>query len=473
MKTQRMISLFSDAPPPEAEASPFLVSLLLHGIIIGAIYVVVTHLPKVVELSPPLRYTVRLLNLEQPRPPAHRLVDPGSAQAGAQVVASPLAPGGRPSAASGPRAMALRIPASQTIVQPDLPPTLLAHNIPIPAVLLWSPENTPAPKLIPPPPAYAAAQPVRPSIEIPNHEQQMADIKISATVFNTQAPSLPPSTTTPLVVKGPEAISQTPQTASKPLGPATPARVMAVSNLELQNGTTALPMVNETAPASVLNVLKAGAGEAPTNGGGNPSSNAGGNGHGLDQGGTSNQSVATVTGGNGGSNVGQGTGPNADAGTGDSGIRRISQPKDGQFGVVVVGTSVDDDDPEITELWSGRLAYSVYLHVGTEKNWILQYSLPRAGDTASAGQAMSLLAPWPYYMERPNTLSSEESDTILVHGFVNSTGRFEKLAVLVPQAFSDGKLLLSSLQQWQFRPAKQNGLSTAVEVLLIIPVADE
>ena len=43
--------------------------------------------------------------------------------------------------------------------------------------------------------------------------------------------------------------------------------------------------------------------------------------------------------------------------------------------------------PKPQEVWKGRLAYSVYLHVGLEKSWILQYSLPRAADSATAGSA--------------------------------------------------------------------------------------
>jgi len=60
-------------------------------------------------------------------------------------------------------------------------------------------------------------------------------------------------------------------------------------------------------------------------------------------------------------------------------------------------------------------------------------------------------------------------DAIMVHGFVNTAGRFENLAVIFPNGLAEARFLLHALQQWQFRPAIQNGQPTAVEVLLIIP----
>jgi hypothetical protein len=57
----------------------------------------------------------------------------------------------------------------------------------------------------------------------------------------------------------------------------------------------------------------------------------------------------------------------------------------------------------------------------------------------------------------------------MVHGFVNSAGKFETLTVLFPEGFSRAQFVLAALQQWQFRPAAQDGQPARVEVLLIIP----
>jgi hypothetical protein len=77
-------------------------------------------------------------------------------------------------------------------------------------------------------------------------------------------------------------------------------------------------------------------------------------------------------------------------------------------------------------------------------------------------------------MIRPHLNPSDfNSDAIMVHGFVNLAGRFERLAMVFPTEFAQAKFVLSTLQQWQFRAARQNGLIAAVEILLIIPEETE
>jgi hypothetical protein len=119
------------------------------------------------------------------------------------------------------------------------------------------------------------------------------------------------------------------------------------------------------------------------------------------------------------------------------------------------------------------LAYTVYLHVGVTKNWILQYSLPRTQAAASAGSVDHLEAPWPYDITRPSIDADTNADAIMVHGFVNALGKFEQLSIIFPTELAETKFLLHVLQQWQFRPAMQTGQATPVEVLLIIPAAAE
>jgi len=102
------------------------------------------------------------------------------------------------------------------------------------------------------------------------------------------------------------------------------------------------------------------------------------------------------------------------------------------------------------------------------KSWILQYALPRLEDAASTGGRLE--APWPYDIMRPNLDTSEmDTDAVILHGFVNKDGRFEKLAVVFPERFVETPMMLNALNQWQFRPAKQNGQAAPVEVLLIVP----
>ncbi len=136
----------------------------------------------------------------------------------------------------------------------------------------------------------------------------------------------------------------------------------------------------------------------------------------------------------------------------------------------MVGASLEEKYPEMSAVWNDRVAYTVYLHVGLAKSWILQYSLPRAGDAAVGGNVTRLEAPWPYNIVRPNIAPDAiNSDALLVHGYVNQAGRFESLAIAFPPQFPEAQFVLDSLKQWQFRPASQNGQTERVEVLLIIP----
>jgi hypothetical protein len=163
-----------------------------------------------------------------------------------------------------------------------------------------------------------------------------------------------------------------------------------------------------------------------------------------------------------------GSGP---GGGGDGAVSHIRQRKDGSFGVVVVGSAVEETYPEAAGVWSGRLAYTVYLHVGLAKNWILEYSLPRSATASINGTATRPDAPWPYDIVRPELAAGDgTADAVLVHGMVNTSGRFEQLGIVFPVQFAQTRFLLSALEQWQFRPAVENGQVAPVEVLLIIPL---
>jgi hypothetical protein len=157
----------------------------------------------------------------------------------------------------------------------------------------------------------------------------------------------------------------------------------------------------------------------------------------------------------------------------DAPTSHFALAKDGQFGAVVVGATIQDQYPEVSGMWGGRLAYTVYLHVGLEKSWTLQYSIPRAAETEAGGNTPRLEAPWPYNIVRPNLAAGAiNADALMVHGFVNEAGRFESLAVAFPPEFPQAQYVLSALAQWQFRPAAENGHPAKVEIVLIIPEVD-
>lgn len=479
--SSRMITLFADPPRSSRGPSSFAVSILLHGVAIGLVSIALRHMPRVDDRLTAERYTVRLMELRWTEPQKRRAGQSGVTYPAPNSGARAVLPGGSPAPPSSPQELAPLVPAHQTLVQPDVAPdVLLPKEIPIPSVLVWSPQSSQIKKLVPPPPQEATVAKIRPSFDRPNHEVNLADVRISPTDFVTETPALLPSTTSPLVVRGPELTKQVPETASRPLGQPTPARVLSLSDVQVQEGIIALPPANQTAPASTSGALGSGqtqssspAGNGSSQAGnGNPASKQNGIGAGL---GAGDQGEKTVAAGGGGAQTGAATGPNqgSDAGSGlgsEPSVTRIALPKDGKFGVVVVGSSLAEKYPETVGLWGGRMAYTVYLHVGSGKSWILQYSLPRAVVAAAAGNINRPEAPWPYDMLRPNLAPGDlNADAIMVHGFVNLAGRFEKLAILFPPDFTQAKFVLDALQQWHFRPGMENGQIATVEVLLIIP----
>jgi hypothetical protein len=324
---------------------------------------------------------------------------------------------------------------------------------------------------------------VRPSLAPPNEEVRVSDLKLSSSEFDTKAPMPVPSKTSPINVQSTATTQQIPQTASKDSGRATPASVISASNIQLQEGTATLPMVNEVAPAVYTGGLSAGqlnsqsqTGHGKTDGkesgaavaGQTPGSQAGQTANSTGPGGQGIQGVQGPGNGQGANGQG-GLDASVTAGTSLRTVVHITMPKDGRFGVVVVGSSLAEDYPETVHLWTGRLAYTVYLHVGAAKNWVLQYSVSRLQEGVAVSGVGRPEAPWPYDITRPSIDPDANTDAIMVHGFVNTLGRFEQLAVVFPTELAEAKFLLRALQQWQFRPATQNGSATQVEVLLIIP----
>ena len=476
----RLITLFTAPPPSRSEPSSFAVSILLHGTALGIAYLGLTHRTRIDDLPLKAQYTVRLLELHSTEP--HARPAGGIAYPGPQSAAQAAQSGAR--AASVPLQLAQLVQARQTIVQPDLPPdVVLPRDTPIPSALLWSSANSRIKRVVPPPLHEANTANVPPSLDPPNHEVNLADLKMSATPFATVRPAPAPSTSSPLVVHGPEPVRRVPEMASSAESTPTPARVMSISDLQMREGTIVLPPANQTGPASPTGALVTGHSESGAQtGSGDSASKQAGPGAALNTGSkgekgsgsqVDNGSSANGSGGVTGTNAGSGQTATASPGTGDgdgSSVNRIALPKNGRFGVVVVGSSLADEYPETTGLWGSRLAYTVYVHAGLAKNWILQYSLPRATEAAAAGDTVRPDAPWPFYIVVPHVAPGDlNADAIMVHGFVDITGRFEQLAVVSPPDFPHNKFVLSALQEWKFRPATQNGQVTAVEVLLIIP----
>jgi hypothetical protein len=457
------MSLFTERPPSSPPTVSVLISVFAHCTVIALVAAGLLLRPPIIEKTITEPYTLRHLDLHMPDPPKFRPQDAGTRYPG-QV------------SAVAHRAVARQVaqskPAPQTLIQPKLPNQVLPEKIPLPTVVIWSQENTPTPTIVPPPPQKVTAAVVQPSVQPPNNELNLDRVAVASSPLPSMPQPILPSTTSPVVVLAPQPAQAPPQTTSISTAPPTPTAVVSLSDLR-KDGPVLLPPANQTAsssssgllaPGSPEDVAQADRGNTDSNNksdgtAANAKTNAGKGGQGKEQASKSDTDTGTAV---------------ASASTGTGTVERINLAKDGQFGVVVVGSSLEEMYPEAAELWSGRLAYTVYVHVGLAKSWILQYSLLPSADAAAGGNAAHLAAPWPYTIIRPNLALGEfNADALMVRGIVNAAGRFEALAVAFPPKFPQAEFVLSSLRQWEFRPATQGGQPTAVEVLLIIPGESE
>ncbi len=473
MRSSRTITLFTESRDISQAPTSFLVSILFHAVAAGLVFFGVVYSPKLNTRAAAEHFTVRRLDLDTPEQ-MRRAARSKVKYPGPRPVTQPLKRGGKPVARQAAlRQIAHAQKGAQTLVQPDIASQLtLTQEIPVPTLVIWSPKKTPVKTVVAPLPEKPTAADVRPSPDPPNEELNLADISIAASPV--AAPKLPtlPSTTSPVAVQAPQQVQLAPATVSQPSAEPTPAAVMSLSDLKMAQGTVVLPPVNETADSNSPGALAPGPTRDSSGPGKSNQAGAGGAGDsaasGADPPGNADVALERP-----GAEAALRRG--ADAGFGQDiqpSSTKITLPKDGQFGAVVVGASLEDEFPEMASVWSGRLAYTVYLHVGLARSWILQYSLPRSDEAAAAGNIARLEAPWPFNIVRPNLASGPgpvEADTIMVHGFVNQAGRFEALNIVFPPQLPQAQFVLSALQQWQFRPATQNGQAARVEVLLIIP----
>ena len=474
MRSSPMITLFSERPEPSRRPYSFLVSILVHIATLGLVSLGLMSAPQVKTPVLAQHYDVRHIDLhtlepqmqhaanrgiEYPRPHSLKRKHPPGEGATAQppvmrqVVQAPLGP--------------------QTLLQPDIPkPVALAQEVPVPTVVVWDVKKTSAKKVVPPLPKKPAVADVQPSVQTPNEELNLDIIALAANDQATEPQPFFPSTTSPVVSSGPEPEPPAPVTTAEGSEQPAPAAVMSLSDLEMKRGDVTLPPINETAPTDSSGALAAvQTQDSALAGLVNPVVSPGetGAGQGSNNTGESTDTGASAQGDETAS--GQTVSPQIGSGLGNPlSAAHISLPEDGQFGAVVVGSSMEEKYPETAQLWSGRLSYTVYLHVGLAKSWILQYSLSREDNAAAAGNITHIEAPWPYNITRPNIPPGAiDADALMIHGFINQTGRFEALSVLFPPEFTQAQFVLDALAQWQFRPATQNRQNVLVEVLLIIP----
>ena len=169
----------------------------------------------------------------------------------------------------------------------------------------------------------------------------------------------------------------------------------------------------------------------------------------------------------------------APPGTGDpvGSALRVEHPPGGVFDVVVVQPGPIEGFPESSGALSGRPVYSVFLKVGAPREWILQYCVPAEDQSAVvSGGVIRLANPSPVTAPYPRVtylppLRPRPGAYLMIHGFLDAGGRFQRLEVLRAADREEGAAVLPVLDRWEFRPAMREGRPVEVEILLAIPRA--
>jgi hypothetical protein len=452
------------AQPPETSRLPagFVASLLFHSLAVFVVSFGVFYVP---PLDPrPLHdhLAVRRIALDSPdRPKRHPIFAPAR---------SPL-PNKSTEARLKQAAPPLKLHKSrQLLLQPDLPTEAdLIHEVPLPTVVVWTAENTPTPEIAPPAAEKPVTANVAPAPDAPNLETELAEASLVPEISASLKLPAVIAATTPIRIHAPGHEEKPPSMSTQAKTPPTPAAVMALGQLQLKHGTAVLPAVNETATESngttgldthseeaaaatkALNPPLAETSAAdPKLLAPKPADPRAAQAAGAMERAPASSSFEV-----------------AEEATHTS---QITLARDGQFSAVVVGASIEDQYPELSSVWRGRMAYTVYLHVGLRRSWTLEYAATADDEAAAGGAVTHLEAPWPFSIVRPNLPSGAfNSDALMVHGYVNTDGRFEDLEIAFPADFPEAGFVLKTLAEWQFRPASAEGKPARVEVLLVIP----
>jgi hypothetical protein len=146
----------------------------------------------------------------------------------------------------------------------------------------------------------------------------------------------------------------------------------------------------------------------------------------------------------------------------------------GNFDVVILQSAARDDLADIGAILTGDPVFTVYLGVGDQKEWLLEYCVPGQSASSDSYQvniddAGSLVAPYPISTVIPRPLLERRiSKHIVFHALLNASGTLQN----IDGPGTDDPLaqqILDVLKEWQFRPARRNRTAIAVEVLLVVP----
>ncbi len=378
-----------------------------------------------------------------------------------------------------------RVQTQQTILQIDPPEVESATQTRLPELVSWNasdrikvpPKKFVAPGQKIPAPANPAMLDAPPVLAAPNSEVRVTGIKMTPVRAVNPNILISPSTTMPMRSLEIQAPPQLTSNASP--FPGQPA------NLIITNPNPA-PLTPEISVPSVVQLgampIQSGTG-AGTGAGSGPVRGSTTAGSGLERNpGAKGEGgmPGPPTPGNPAATSGAGSREGARLGTGTAAVSsvappiRIFHPDNGVYDVVVTRSSATDLLPGVTGLLTGQTVYMVYLNVGANKEWILQYcdtksSARQTGSVISLGSPVPVKAPYPRKTIIPPAVVMKNRSRAVFQGFLDPSGQFRDLKLVGQEEAELAGVLVPYLRQWEFRPATRDGKAVEIEVLLAVP----
>jgi hypothetical protein len=155
---------------------------------------------------------------------------------------------------------------------------------------------------------------------------------------------------------------------------------------------------------------------------------------------------------------------------------RITHTPTGSFDVVIAQSGATRDDlPDVAGILTGNPIYTVYLRVGDEREWLLEYCLPGEKQVQSSpyevniGPVTQVTPPYPLFTSIPGSvLQQRHREYIVLHGRLTADGSFRDVKA-ADSGNALGREILAMLGDWQFRPALRDRTPVGVEILLVVP----
>jgi hypothetical protein len=154
---------------------------------------------------------------------------------------------------------------------------------------------------------------------------------------------------------------------------------------------------------------------------------------------------------------------------------RIANPPNGAFDVVVTQSATPPALQGLGVSLAGSPVFTVYLKVGDDREWLLQYCLPVASKPVTnpyeifVGAPAAIVPPYPLSTVIPKSILGRRSaSSVAFHGRLTASGAFLNLE-LTPQKSALGLQILPMLDDWRFRPAAVDGRPSEIEILLVVP----